>query len=186
MTTELFYILHWTDYDRLINILDDGVLYANKYIDKKYIRLSGWEELIYVYTNIMFDDLYNNYEAGISLIFHPKLIYEQSSIFNEGWNVHPDKNSIYININDGFDEITEKIGIIKNKIAMNKNKINMHELLFVGRIILEDHLIAINCVDCNEKQIDTIKEKLKKKKLDNIKILKNNFLPKLSDILDLK
>src|SRR5437667_8768257 len=96
-----YLIMHSTDLTRLYEILKSKTLYANKHISKKYMRLSEKNISSYIYTSLIFDDLKNittSYE--MNLILHPKIIYEQNMILNNGWISDPNKNSIYINTYD--------------------------------------------------------------------------------------
>ena len=185
-----YFIIHGTDLKRLYNILKEGKIYANKYIDKKFIRLAGWERLPYVYTNIFFNDLQNiETSFGISLILHPKILYEQVSIFNEKWQVHPTEESIYLNPFDGKKSIDEKLNLIKLKISKNLNEKNKvlqimnHELLFIARICLDDYLIGILCPGCNMNEIIKIQNLLKKYKYENVKIFDHGGVSLISNII---
>lgn len=74
-----------TSFDNLVNILQDGIIYPNKYLPKKYRVLSGSEQN-FVYTNMFIDD-YDIYKKsfGPTLLLHPKILYENGFYFNEAW-----------------------------------------------------------------------------------------------------
>jgi len=70
----MVYIYHSTNIDNLINILNDKVLYANKYIEKLHRRLSTTEDLPYIYTSLYVEGSLND-NFGIALIFDPNILY---------------------------------------------------------------------------------------------------------------
>lgn len=97
-----FYVIHMTREDNIEQILRDGKIYANKYLDKKYIRLWGPEyptRSEYIYTNLLFcPELFlrkgitpmvlgektPQEKQWLTLIFDPKIVYESPCIFNQG------------------------------------------------------------------------------------------------------
>nr|URM61810.1 hypothetical protein [Mimivirus sp.]URM62529.1 hypothetical protein [Mimivirus sp.] len=57
-----------TSFDNLINILQDGIIYPNKYLPKKSRVLSGSEQN-FVYTNMFIDD-YDIYKKVLDQHFY--------------------------------------------------------------------------------------------------------------------
>jgi len=153
-----FYVIHWTGEENIESMLKEGKLYANKYLDKKYIRLWGPDyptRSEYIYTNLHFCPELYPLMGGITLIFDPKIVYETPCVFNKGWMTEPTKESIYIYTTDNTKEVNNKLELMKqqiiektqfktNEMYVFKNQVS-HELLFIGRIILDGYLIAIVC-----------------------------------------
>jgi hypothetical protein len=110
-----YYLLHGTDLPHLEDILKQGYILSSRYLPDDKTRLGGWEKLPYVYCNIYFDSIKNlPHSFGYSFIIHPKIVKDQGMIFNKGWAVHPNKNSIYVKPNDA--DYDKKINLIKEFI----------------------------------------------------------------------
>ena len=164
-----YYFIHNTTYDNLINILKDGIIYPNKFLDQKNKRFSGYDQ-DYVFMNIYFEDvkiipeLYN-----FTLIFHPKILYENGFYFNEGWagfvitdSLHESgdqfvkyndkneivrvwKNSLHIKNIDTPKQINYKLNCIRNFLI---NPVSLPKILKESGImtheILFDHPINLD------------------------------------------
>lgn len=169
-----YYVYHSTNIENLLMIIKSKILYANRYIDDKYARLSQTEKLPYIYASIYTNDNFIKDNFGISLIFHPDILNKEPFIFNYGWLTHPTNKSIYV-YND-----TNKINEIINKVK-NYKKITDHELLFIGRIILKDYLIGIHCPipECNNETNNIIKKALEENGFMNVKIYNDIQMPEL-------
>lgn len=174
------YVYHSTNIGNVINILNDGVLYANKYINEEHRRMSKTEELPYIYTSMYVPELgIENF--GVALIFNPTILNQESYIFNYGWNVHPNDKSIYVNSIDNKEMNNNKLNKIIEYVRGSK-KITDYEILFIGRIILKDYLIGILCPICDTQIITKIESLLKKKNLNNVKIYMSNEFPQINKI----
>ena len=182
-----FYIIHMTGSDSIIPLLKDKILYANKYIKKKYIKLWGKDyptRSDNIFTNIYFCPPIFDLYGWIKLVFDPKIIYDQGSAFNVGWHTAVDKESLLINPNENnIKEINNKLKIIKQKIIDKSKQTNSagmllwkdyhsHELLFFGRILLEDYLVAIICEGYDDKFKNKLRGLVKQYKND-VKIIDN-------------
>ncbi|ARF12316.1 hypothetical protein Klosneuvirus_4_131 [Klosneuvirus KNV1] len=173
----MVYIYHSTNIDNLINILNDKVLYANKYIEKLHRRLSTTEDLPYIYTSLYVEESLND-NFGIALIFDPNILYNVPFIFNYGWLVHPNDKSIYVYSDDDKDVKNTKINQISDFVK-NAKSIMDYEILFIGRIILKEYLIGILCPECDKTTLNKIKSILKKNKLDKVQLYTSTKLPDL-------
>ena len=188
-----YYIYHITELPQLLHILNDGILYANKYIEKKYWRMLSQEDVPYIFTRLFLDEPFNKdlSTLGIAVILDPKLLLKQSSIYNDGWVAKPDENSILLNLQDDQQIINNKINtifehVIKNdKDALNEMGLPLksHEVMFIGRIILKDYLVGIMCPNCDESAINKIKKTLKIHQMDHIKIFTGNSFPDVKKVV---
>ena len=172
------YIFHSTNNNNLMSILNDKILYANKYILDKYRRLANQEKLPYIYTSMYLSGSIDD-NFGPALLFDPNILKKESFIFNYGWSVHPNEQSIYVSASDDIESKENKLKIIIENIKTSK-KITDYEILFVGRILLEDYLVGVLCPKCNDEKIDEIKTLLNKSKLKNVKIYRSNKLPAIN------
>lgn len=172
MIKNKYCVVHSTSIDNLLLILNDKVLYANKYISNKHMRLSGQERSRYVYMGI-YDA--NSPNFGVALLFDPKILKDESFIFNYGWLATPTDTSIYVNKNDSIDINKKKLTTIFNYLSKT-SKITDNEILFLGRILLCDYLIGVLCPNCDNTTIDKIR-KIIDKEYKNVKIYTgNNFM----------
>ena len=174
MSNAKYYVIHSTNIENLIHILKTKILYANKYIDDKYKRLSGIEDSQYVYTSVYTKKgLKENF--GISLIFDAKILHTESFIFNYGWLALPNDNSIYVNKTEDNQTKDNKIKTILKHVNKSK-KITDYEILFIAMISLDDYLVGISCPDCDSNIINKIKKILDNGRLKNIKIYTDSNL----------
>lgn len=171
----MHYIFHSTSKENIINTLEDGTLYANKYIDSTKRRLSPNDELPYIYT-LLYTPLlkYNFWSYG--LILHPKILEIEPTIFNYGWITHPNDKSIYIYSTDDHIVKNKKIKQIVNYVDKT-TKMTQQEILFIGCIKLKDYLIGILCPNCDDENIKKIKLLLSKNNMKNVKIYVDEKMP---------
>lgn len=191
-----YYIYHFTQRKNILQIIKDNILYANKYLSKDRYVLSGIVETQYIFTKIFIDNT-NQDLHGITLIFDPKILYEQSSIYNDGWLGEPTDNAIYLDVSKDHKILTDKIKYILNDIKINNAKqmndtdgkhlndpvFMRHELLFIGRILLKDYLIGIVYPLDDKKLLDEIKKILKKNKMDHVKIFNQKTMPSVNEVI---
>ena len=189
-----YYFIHTTNWNNLIHILKDGIIYPNKFIDEKFRLLSGHEQE-HVFTNIYFDGVdIIKFLPSISIILHPKILYENGLIFNEGWVGGPYQNSLFINTTDSPREINSKLNQIRDflinpislpEIIRSSRNIITHEVLFDHPIHLDNHnLLAIVCYQCDIINLNKIKKIIKTKSFSKIKILtESNLFPTLDQLL---
>jgi len=185
-----YYFIHGVlNIKNLYKILETGKLTAGKNVPNMR-NLSGWELLDYIYCLIYFDDLKNLPVAwGVAtIILHPKILNKYGAIFNKGWSVHPTEDSIIINKED--DNIDTKLKEIKDYLKNYKSpsefempEIMQQEVLFKEDIPLDNNILAIVCTNCSNHVMKKIKKIIKGKPYSNVKILTNNILPKLDDLL---
>lgn len=205
-----YYFIHMTSFDNLINILQDGIIYPNKYLPKKYRVLSGSEQN-FVYTNMFIDD-YDIYKKsfGPTLLLHPKILYENGFYFNEAWvgnivtgqkyesadghisyNENNDvqvvsKNSLHIKPTNSPLEINHKLNKIRqfliNPTSLPKilSGINSHEILFDHPIQLDSNLLAI--VNLDPQYFNKIKNIIKDKPYGDVIFWNEPVFPKLDNI----
>ena len=173
-----FYVVHMTGPDNIIPLLKDKILYANKYLKKKYIKLWGVaeEKSDNIFTNIFFCPPIFKLYGWVRLVLDPKIIYEQGSAFNNRWNTTVSKESLLINpYEDSIKKINSKLKIIKQKIIDTTEQTllkdyHSHELLFFGRILLEDYLVAIISGGYDDKFKNKLRRLVKHYK-NNVKII---------------
>ena len=143
-TKKTYAILHSTSYENLIDILKCGVLYANAYIDDKHKRLSGDENMEYIFTNMVRSDI-KIPDFGFGLLFNTNILNDKTFYFNKYW---------VAGINDGTIKVTKqnRKGLIRNiiKYINEKNdnighEVTGHEILFKKSIDVKKYLIGINC-----------------------------------------
>lgn len=81
--TDSFYFVHSTlNLKSLKSILKDKMIKTGEHSPVR--RLAGWEAQPYVFGNIQFDDINNiKIPMGLSLILHPKIIFDMKIIFND-------------------------------------------------------------------------------------------------------
>jgi len=188
-----YYIYHWTQIDRLLTILEDGIIYAGKYLSKEHPTFAWETPSPYVFTRIYVEtSLEKKTHFGLSLILHPKILYEQSSIYNPGWYSKPYEESMYINIYDKntleetiktvLENVIERDELLFQKSSgeiINDPPMMRHELLFIARIILSDFLIGLIIP---EKETKNVKKILKKKKMEHIKIFTGDKFPTYEEL----
>lgn len=140
-----YYLVHGTDTLQVEKILKQGYILSGRYLPDNETRLGGWEKLPYIYCNIYFDDIKNlPYSFGYSLILDPKIIRECGIIFNKGWYVHPQDESIIIKPND--IDYDKKINMIKEFIKnragslTNMPEIMTHEVLIKDKIDIHKNI----------------------------------------------
>ena len=170
-----YYIIHSTNIENLQVILDTKVLYANKYIDDKYMRLSGDNKMPYVYTALCVPPLLDKF-AGITLLLHPNILEKESFIFNYGWQTYPTDKSIYVASNDDMGLKKEYINTMLNYVKTTKN-LTHQEILFPGRILLDDYLIGILCYKCDNVTVNGLKKKLENNNYKKVKIYTGETFP---------
>ncbi len=168
-----YYVYHSTNIDNLMNILKSKILYANKYLDKNKRRLSGFEESQYIYASIFTNKTTVNSNFGVALLFSPEILYKEPFIFNDGWLAYPTNNSIYVDINDKKKLKDNKIKKMLD-IVDNSKSIVDHEILFIGRVIIDKYLVGILCPNCDKNTILNIRNMINK----NIKVFTSDTLPK--------
>jgi len=151
-----------------MDIIDTKLLYGNRYIPKKHIRLAAAERLPYIYTTIVTNELPS---FGPALVFDFDILFHQSAIYNYGWLAHPTDTSIYISADDSNSEKSYKVKKIL-KAVDKTHSITDHELLFIGRIVLKDYLIGIMCYECSNETIELLRHKLDSNGLHKVKIYK--------------
>lgn len=128
------YIVHSTSKENLIETLETGILYANKYIAPSKRRISPTEELPYIYTVLYVPNL--PYELWSNrFIFHPKILELEPSIFNYGWITHPNNKSIYIYTDDDKDMKQQKIKKMIDYVKTTTTIMDQ-EILFIACILL--------------------------------------------------
>ena len=180
-----YYLVHGTDSLRIEKMLKQGYILSGRYLPDTETRLGGWEKLPYVYCNIYFDDIKNlPHSFGDTLIIHPKIIKERGIIFNKGWKVHPDKDSIFIKPND--IEYDNKINMIKEfienpiKIRDNMPEIMIHEVLIKDKVDLHKYLIGLILPGTGT--YDNIQKILDENGYKNIKIFTASDLPEFKNL----
>lgn len=188
-----YYIYHVTELPQLMSMLKDGILYANRYVKKKYWRMSGIESMPFIFTRMFLDDEYNKNlrTLGVGVILSPKLLLEQSSFYNDGWSAGLTDKTILLDVKDDPKIIKDKIEKIQESVAEKDQKemnnlgipLMSHELMFLGRIILKDYLLGVLCPGCDENTINKIKKILKKHEMDNVKIFTNQTFPSVDEIM---
>jgi len=166
-----YYVVHSTSIENLPIILNTKILYANKYIDDKHMRIAGDEKLPYVYTSL-YISCSKKESFGISLLFSPQILEKESFIFNYGWLTHPNNKSIYVASDDQVDIKKKYIDTIINYVKITDN-ITHHEILFPARIILDDYLIGIICPKCDNDTVNKLKKILKNNNYKNVNIYTN-------------
>ncbi len=196
-----FFIHSTTVFENLLDILKTGVLYPGSYLSPERRQMCA--ECDDVYMNINFDDLQNiQWFHRYTLIFHPKIMYENGFIFNEGWGwAGPPEGTINIKKIDSKEEINHKLQIIHNfvenpilpEIILGFPATFHHQIVFDHPINLEGNLIGIACIYCDnisnekppDKQLKLIKKAIKNKPYANVSILTSNVpLPKLKDLIE--
>lgn len=155
------YILHSTNLENLVDMLLNGSIYANKYIDKNRRRMSGDIESKYVFANVIMNGQ-SVPNFGIGLILSEDLLKKKTFIFNKGWIAAKNKHSIVVRSNDSAKKKELKMCMIKDNVSGTKTLMD-HEILFKHKINnLKEYLIGIYCPDCGESDQNKIKDVLKK------------------------
>ncbi len=185
-----FYFLHGTkDWPGLISMLKDRVLYPGKDLPPKMRFLGGEEtELNNIYLNINFNDIKNmSYTFGLSLILHPKILYEYGIEFHKGWG---NFGKIYIDKNDNKKIKNKKIKEIKNFLrdpvelpVLLREPIYNHQVLINKPIPLDGNLLGIICNGCPQDMYKSIKKALKSYK--DVKIYTTSAPPPSIEELDI-
>ena len=170
-----YYIIHSTSIENLQVILNTKVLYANKYIDDKYMRLSGINKMPYVYTALCIPPLLDKF-AGFTLLLHPNILEKESFIFNYGWLADPTDKSIYVASNDDIALKKKNINTMLNYVKATDN-VTDQEILFPGRILLDEYLIGILCYKCDNATVDKLKKILKNNNYKKVKIYTGETFP---------
>lgn len=188
---ENYYLLHGTDLPHFDKILESGFIFSGKYLPDEEIRQRGWEKLPYVYCHIYYDDIKNlPFAHGYSFIIDPMIILDKGMIFNKGWHVHPNKDSIIIKVNDSnFDNKMNEI----RELLINPTYVPEilrklrgpyrfmdHEILIKDSIDLHKYLIAV--IIPNIVNIDTYEQELNEKGYKNVKIFTTSTLPDIKDL----
>ena len=138
-----YYFVHATSIENLKQILETGIIYPGKYLTEDQLRLSGESKSEYVYCHMYFDDLKNlPHSFGISLILHPNIACDNGFVFNKGWRVSPDDDSIVVTKNDAnyADKITEIRQFIKNPDSLPEK---VRQISFMDHEVLFDHPIML-------------------------------------------
>jgi hypothetical protein len=174
-----YYVIHFTDYKNLLEILKTKLIKSNEQIDKKYWRMSGDVSSKYVFASIIKSN--NKIENfGIGFIFDERILYNKSFIFNSGWIGEPTNDSIVVDPNK--KNIHKELQRIR-KIISNKRILD-YEILFYDRLSLE-YLIGIHMPKCTEKKVNKIKRLLRENKMENVNVYANETIY-LDDILQSK
>lgn len=199
-----FYFYHYYHTDEaLLNILKDGYLRPSN--DIKHRRFSPLgEKLYYIYTSMYIQEVERTHHFGMNLFLHPKLIEDYGFIFNKGWTIEPNEESIVVNKDDPMsvrlkkvDEMKEWLGQIEESVEISpgyfskRDDIMGHEVLWSEPIPLRKYLIAVAFEQSvlepqksnYQKNLKEIKRLLKKMDLD-IPIIENpHQLPSLQELL---
>lgn len=180
-----FYFIHGTkNINTLLSILKEGIIKPGKDIPEQYRKLSGGQALDYIYGHIYFENLNNlTHYPDFTLIINPKIIGELDIVFNKGWTVKPDNNSIFLYKTDNTNVINEKLNQIKNflkdpqlpKKVKEFSPFYHHEMLFTDNIHLKNNLLGIVCNDCEkDKNFNKIK-KIIDEKYPGTKLYNKNY-----------
>jgi hypothetical protein len=199
-----YYVYHSTFARNIESILKDGILKISNNIEKEQLNYGstfyGYNIPSYSYCTMKFDDIKNmdvkELRPWFSLIFHPKILFENNIIFNKGWKGKKvkgiecdDKNSIDSIIINKEDNNESKIKTIKKMKEIIKNKqkyynyYNSHEILFSKNINLKDYLIGISIYSYETMGYNYITNIMNKYGYDKIPLYKNEDIPSLCDIL---
>ena len=177
-----FYFLHSTNFENMLRILKTNKLYANKHINKRYRRLSGDSPSKYVFANVITNNHPITSNFGVGLIFSKDVLNEQPVIFNLGWKVDPDDDSIHIKSVDEMKKLIETLDLsnrYNNTLIGDDLTLPFtmtHEVLFEDNIDLK-YLIGIYCPDCDNKQKSKIRKLLRKNNRHFVKIYGQWLLP---------
>lgn len=178
-----FYFLHSTSFENLVQILKTDKLYANIHINKRYKRLSGDSPSKYVFANVITNNHPITNHFGMGLIFSKDVLNEQSIIFNPGWRVFPDDESVHIKSVKEMKKLIKTFDLSNkyNTMTLGPNKLPLpfmmtHEILFEDSIDLI-YLIGIHCPGCDNKQKRKIRILLRKNNRQNVKIYGGWLLP---------
>ncbi len=190
-----YYLIHGTDLPHIEKILKQGYILSGKYLADDETRLGGWEKLPYIYCNIYFDDIKNlPYSFGYSLIIDPLIIKECGIVFNKGWKVHPNEDSINIKSHD--TDYDKKIAAIKEFIKYPEQysffaktpdgKVRLppmmvHEVLIKDKIDVHKYVIGLVLPGMAE-MTDSIQKILDENMYDKIKIFTTSDLPNAKEI----
>ncbi|BCS82493.1 hypothetical protein QLL95_gp0361 [Cotonvirus japonicus] len=193
-----YYFVHGTfRFQNLIDILKSGKIYSGKYLQPEQRGLCGMDPgdkgCENIYANIYFEDI-DNIEStrSFTLLLHPKIIYEKGFIFSKGWTSRKD---IVVSASDTPIEINRKLNEIRDflknpselsEFIQKSSGTYHHEVQFDSPIELDkNNLIGIICENCNNDELKLIKEIIKDKSYDKIKIMtKTSPLPKLEKIIN--
>lgn len=185
-----FYFVHGTkDLSGLVSMLKDRVLYPGKDLPSKMRFLGGEEnELEDIYVNMNFDDIKNlPYVRGLSIILHPKILYEYGIEFQKGWGRF---GKIIIDKNDNKKIKNKKIKEIKNFLrnpselpVILRQPLYNHQVLINKPIPLDGNLLGIICNGCPQDMYKSIKKALKSYK--NVKIYTTSAPPPSIEELDI-
>lgn len=140
-----FYFVHSTaTFENLLNILKTGVLSPGKDLEPEQRKLCGEDATNFVFTNIYFEDVKNlTHAIDFSLLFHPKIMYQNGFYFNKGWEAGLCDKTIYV---DGVDKTITKQKINQIKEFL-KNPIDVPEIIretgFMNHEVLFDHPISL-------------------------------------------
>jgi hypothetical protein len=178
--------------EKILKILDDGYIKLGTDVDEKYRVYTGANGTNYIFCNIYFPDIKNmsywwTFTNGVGLILHPKLLYNNGAIFNKGWQGGPyttKNNGFVIDKNDNYKTKRRTLMKIKKwlknphdiKEILQKNEHMNHEIIFNKQIPIK-YIIGIVCVNCDQKELDAIKNKAIKNKA----IEKNLNIPVYTD-----
>lgn len=187
-----YYFVHGVkDIEILKTILEDKYLRPGKDVPPKMRYLGGEEsELDDIYMNIYFEDIKNlSFTLGLSLILHPKILWEYGLEFQGGWGGY---GKIKINKNDSTNIIKKKIREIK-KFLKNPDvlpqkirefsQLHHHQILFDRPIPLKGNLLGIVCNQCSDEIIDDIKCSMKDNIYKNIVMYtQNSPMPQIKDL----
>jgi len=197
-----YYIYHTTNSQNIELILKEGILKISTNMKAEDLNFGStfYSTRIqpYLYCSIQFDDIKNMDDKYLkphySLILHPKILFENDTIFNKGWKGKPTKknncgdiDSIMINKDDKYKIKIKKLNvikeIIKDKLLKPRDYYNTHEFLFTKNINIKDYLIGISYNTFFNETSSHINNILEKYGYRNIPVYKNEDVPLLCDIL---
>lgn len=203
-----YYVYHATFAGNIESILKDGILKISSDIEEEQLNYGstfyGNNIPSHLYCTIKFDDIKNMDEEELrpwyTLIFHPKILFENDIIFNKGWqgkkvkgNECDEKNSIDSIIIKKDDDNKSKIKTIKtikkhiDEKIKTRNYYNSHEVIISKNINIKDYLIGISySSDTGSYEIigyNYITNIMKKYGYENIPLYKNEDVPSLCEIL---
>jgi len=160
-----FYVLHTTkNFDSLINILQEGKIKPGKDLPEKYWHLTG-HPLDCVYGSLYFPDIQNLKSSQyFDLILHPKIILKYGAEINQGWSFQ----FVKINKKDNDKIILRKMKKVKDYLSnpssynipkiISTNEWMNHQIIICSAISLQDNLLGIICSDCDNYQMNQIKQ----------------------------
>ncbi len=188
-----FYITHGTSkLSNLISILSSGKIKLGKDVSKEHRVISKGKANKHIYANIYFDDYVDKMDNFIdyTIILSPSILENFDVKFNSGWSDELNSRTILeLKSSDSLSARKTKLLEAKKFINMtinSKPNIKEHELVFDKPIDISKYILAVTCLNCDDKNADRfikIKKMLKRNGRSHVKILTNNKPVSYKDLI---